>query len=42
MEKKVTRRGERVFFTTDDCDKFDRLARIFYGTSVTSKLIALE
>ena len=42
MEKKVTRRGERIFFTTDDCDKFDRLARIFYGTSVTSKLIALE
>ncbi|MCK9273659.1 MAG: glutamate racemase [Syntrophales bacterium] len=42
IERKIGKQGKRIFFTTDDCARFDRLACLFYGEHVTSKLISLE
>lgn len=42
IDKKLTRGGERTFFTTDSTEDFDRHAGIFYGESVKSRHIDLE
>lgn len=42
IEKKLTKSGTRVFLTTDISERFDRIARIFYGESIQSKLVSLE
>jgi len=42
VDEQLTKKGNRFFLTTDISDKFDRLARVFYGESIHSKLISLE
>ena len=42
IEEKLGKQGNRIFFTTDDCARFDRLARLFYGEPAISTLISLE
>lgn len=42
MEQRLSRKGIRIFRTTDHCQRFDRLARLFYGEPISSKLIRLE
>jgi glutamate racemase len=42
IDEQLTKMGKRIFFTTDISDKFDRLARVFYGETIHSKLIELE
>ena len=42
VDEQLTKKGNRFFLTTDISDKFDRLARVFYGQSIYSKLISLE
>lgn len=41
MEARITRQGQRHFFTTDDHKDFERHAGIFYGREVTAKTINL-
>jgi len=42
MERKLTRGAMRTFLTTDLTDRFDRLARTFFGEPVHSQLVSLE
>jgi len=42
MERKLTRGAARTFLTTDLTDRFDRLARTFFGEPVQSQLVSLE
>ena len=42
MEVRLGRGASRVFLTTDTSEKFDRLARVFYGTAVRSTLVSLD
>ncbi|MDD2672943.1 MAG: aspartate/glutamate racemase family protein, partial [Syntrophales bacterium] len=42
IESNLQKRGMRVFLSTDKTEKFDKLARIFYGEPVSSKLVSLE
>jgi glutamate racemase len=42
LNKKLTKKGKRLFFTTDASEKFDHLACVFYGESIYSQLISLE
>ncbi|MBN2516534.1 MAG: glutamate racemase [Deltaproteobacteria bacterium] len=42
VDDRLTKKGTKFFLTTDISDKFDHLARIFYGESIHSKLITLE
>jgi glutamate racemase len=42
MEHVLGKNGERTFETTDTSEKFDRLAEIFYGQRIRSRLISLE
>ena len=42
LDERLMKNNERVFLTTDTSEKFDRLARVFYGESVHSKLVSLE
>ena len=42
IERSITRGGTRVFFTTDRCERFDRLAQTFYGEPIASTLLPLE
>lgn len=42
MEQRLSRRGSRMFRTTDHCHRFDQLARLFYGEPVSSELVRLE
>ena len=42
MERKLTRGAARAFLTTDLTDRFDRLARTFFGEPVRSQLVSLE
>lgn len=42
LKKQCTREGERVFFTTDSSEDFDRHATIFYGQKLESKHIDLS
>jgi len=42
VEVRLARRGKRFFLTTDTSERFDRLARIFYGNSIHSKLLSLD
>jgi glutamate racemase len=42
MEQRLTRNAARTFLTTDLTDRFDRLARTFFGEPIHSRLITLE
>lgn len=42
LDNKLSKRGSRTFFTTDTSENFDRLARVFYGEAVKSKLLSLK
>jgi glutamate racemase len=42
MEQRLTRKASRTYLTTDLTDRFDRLARIFFGEPIHSQLISLE
>ena len=42
VETRLAKRKKRFFLTTDTSERFDRLARIFYGASIHSKLIFLD
>ena len=42
IDKKLTRGGERAFYTTDSTEDFDRHAGIFYGELISSRHIDLE
>lgn len=42
IEEMLTKSATRVFLTTDISERFDRIARIFYGESIQSKLVSLE
>jgi glutamate racemase len=41
-EQRLTRNAMRTFLTTDLTDRFDRLARTFFGGPIHSRLISLE
>ncbi|BAV09888.1 glutamate racemase [Filimonas lacunae] len=41
METRITRNGNRAFYTTDDPADFDAAASLFYGHSVTSGHVSL-
>lgn len=41
MESRLTRGSSRMFHTTDLTDRFDRLARIFFGEPIHSRLVSL-
>jgi glutamate racemase len=41
LEERITRTGERLFYTTDSNEDFDNHARIFYGTKVKSEHVDL-
>jgi glutamate racemase len=42
IERRLGRGKKRLFMTTDTSEKFDRLARVFYGQPVESLLISLD
>lgn len=42
IERRLTRGGRRTFLTTDLTERFDRLARIFFGEPVRSRLVAFD
>jgi glutamate racemase len=42
MRHRLTRNSTRTFITTDLTDRFDRLARTFFGKPIHSQLISLE
>ncbi|HET57381.1 MAG TPA: glutamate racemase [Deltaproteobacteria bacterium] len=42
LENMISRKGKRIFRTTDSCDRFDRLAGMFYGEYISSELVRLE
>ena len=41
IEKKISREGSRIFYTTDSAEDFDKHAGIFYGPLICSKHIHL-
>ncbi len=42
IERRLGRGGKRLFTTTDTSEKFDRLAQVFYGRPVESRLVSLD
>ena len=42
IERRLGRGKKHLFMTTDTSEKFDRLAQVFYGQSVESRLISLD
>ena len=42
MERRLSHGAARTFLTTDLTDRFDRLARTFFGEPIQSHLISLE
>jgi glutamate racemase len=42
MEKRCSKNGQRVFYTTDSIEDFDNHAAVFYGETVVSKHVDLE
>ncbi|MEA1935843.1 MAG: glutamate racemase [Thermodesulfobacteriota bacterium] len=42
IEKRLTKSGTRVFLTTDISERFDRIAHVFYGEPILSKLASVE
>lgn len=42
IESRLTRGGKRTFLTTDLTERFDRLARIFFGEPIHSRLISFD
>lgn len=42
IERRISRSGEKIFYTTDSTDDFDRHAVLFYGAPVLSKHINLD
>ena len=40
--KRLTKSGTRVFLTTDISERFDRIAHVFYGEPIRSKLVSVE
>ena len=42
MEARITKNGDRDFYTTDSTEDFDNHANLFYGTGVASKHVDLE
>jgi len=42
IERRLGRGKKRLFMTTDASEKFDRLAQVFYGQPVESRLISLD
>ena len=41
IEGRLTKDSTRVFLTTDVSERFDRIARGFYGQPIQSKLVVL-
>jgi len=41
IERRLTRGGRREFLTTDQTERFDRLARTFYGKPIRSRIVSL-
>lgn len=41
IEKKLTKSATRVFLTTDISERFNRIARAFYGEPIHSRLVSL-
>jgi len=41
MEKRISQKGNRSFFTTDDAADFDGHASVFYGSAVQSEQVHL-
>lgn len=41
IEKRLTKSGTRVFLTTDISERFDRIAHVFYGEPIHSRLVSL-
>ncbi len=42
IEKRLTKSATRIFFTTDISERFDRIACVFYGQPIQSRLVTLE
>jgi len=42
IEKKISRRGKRIFLTTDLTDRFQKLGSQFFGQNIFPKVIQLE
>ncbi len=42
IESNLGKSGQRQFLTTDTWEKFDRLARVFYGGQIHSELVSLD
>jgi glutamate racemase len=42
IKDRLTCGGARTFLTTDLADRFDRLARIFFGEPIRSQLISFD
>jgi glutamate racemase len=42
MEQRLNRSATRTFLTTDLTDRFDRLARTFFGEPIHSQIVSLE
>ena len=42
MEKRLSRKGTRKFFTTDSTEDFDRHATNFYGSAIRSEHLAID
>ena len=42
IEKRLTKNASRVFLTTDISERFDRIAHVFYGEPIQSKLVSVE
>jgi len=42
IDEKLSRKGLRAFLTTDRSDRFDDMARIFYGETIRADFVSLE
>ena len=42
VAERITAGKKRYFLTTDTSERFDRLARVFYGESIHSQLVSLD
>lgn len=42
MAERISADQKRYFLTTDTSERFDRLARVFYGESIYSQLVSLD
>ncbi|MFI5156303.1 MAG: glutamate racemase, partial [Chitinophagales bacterium] len=42
MEERISKNGQRIFYTTDSPEDFDRHANIFFGNKLHSIHVALS